>query len=279
MTRSSATKFQSVDDEEAAFSHAWGSGGARVEVGGKVFVVITEEQLRVERKRAREGGLSTGMKAGRREGRAAQVKTEERRSLKRQDVRQDRAARVAERSVLAEASESRKAPVSLVRSLKSYLKAHPEQLEQVTLAVIHRARQGDARMIEMIFNRIDGAVIQKQQTDQVVHVKRYGFADPGSTGPVLDVAGGPVVDDVEIEGPVEDSEVAAPALALDEALDEHGELVWAPKVVPKRSAAAENRLERARESALAGGVSVEAEATVDGLSDTDLQNILGDLET
>ena len=272
-----ATVFKSVEDEEEAFNHAWGSGGARVEGGGKVFLVLTEDQFRVERDLARDGGLSTGMKAGRRDGRAAQLKVDERRSAKREEERQARAVRVTERAAVAAAGEKRKAPVSLVRSLKSYLKAHPEQLEQVTLAVIHRARQGDPRMIEMIFNRIDGAVVQKQQTDQVVHVKRYGFADPGSRGPVLDVEGGPPVVDVEVIGDVEEPEEVLPALALDEALDEHGELVWAPKTLTKRQSAEAKKLDRERRVLESEGVSVEAEASVSGMSDDDLRGILGDM--
>lgn len=271
-------------------------GGVAFFVDGEEFLLMSRAVLREEREDARQGGVCTGKKSGRREGRAAQLKTEERRRARREEDRQVRALKATERASLVADTERRRGPVSLVASLKRYLKAHPEQLEQVTLAVIHRARQGDPRMIEMIFNRMDGAVVQKQQMDSVVHVKRYGFVDPGVEARVLDVEGVPlgmvssVVDGLggtgetigftgSLEGVesqvVPDGDV--PLLGLDESLDEHGELVWAPKTLTKRQSAEALKVERERRSIESAGVSVEAGAAVEGLSDDELRGVLSDL--
>ena len=67
---------------------------------------------------------------------------------------------------------------SLQRALNMYLDANPECLEQIVMGMVHRARMGDARVLAMLWDRIDGAVVKKTANEVDVHIKRYGFAEP-----------------------------------------------------------------------------------------------------
>ena len=68
--------------------------------------------------------------------------------------------------------------ISLQTALNKYLDENPEYLEQIVMGMVHRARMGDHKVLEMLWDRIDGAVVKKQSIESEVHVKRYGFAEP-----------------------------------------------------------------------------------------------------
>ena len=67
---------------------------------------------------------------------------------------------------------------SLQRALNQYLDENPDCLEQIVMGMVHRARMGDARVLAMLWDRIDGAVVKKTTNEVDVHIKRYGFAEP-----------------------------------------------------------------------------------------------------
>lgn len=67
---------------------------------------------------------------------------------------------------------------SLQRALNMYLDENPDCLEQIVMGMVHRARMGDARVLAMLWDRIDGAVVKKTTNEVDVHIKRYGFAEP-----------------------------------------------------------------------------------------------------
>jgi len=67
---------------------------------------------------------------------------------------------------------------SLQRALNLYLDENPECLEQIVMGMVHRARMGDAKVLSMLWDRIDGAVVKKTTNEVDVHIKRYGFAEP-----------------------------------------------------------------------------------------------------
>ena len=67
---------------------------------------------------------------------------------------------------------------SLMTALKRYLADNPEYLEQIVMGMVHKARMGDHKVLEMLWDRIDGAVVKKAQIETEHHVKRYGFAEP-----------------------------------------------------------------------------------------------------
>jgi len=67
---------------------------------------------------------------------------------------------------------------SLITALKRYLADNPEYLEQIVMGMVHKARMGDHKVLEMIWDRIDGAVVKKAQIETEHHVKRYGFSEP-----------------------------------------------------------------------------------------------------
>ncbi len=67
---------------------------------------------------------------------------------------------------------------SLVRSLKAYLKKNPEYMEQIVMGMVHKARMGDHKILEMIIERLDGAVVKRAVIENEHHVKRYGFLEP-----------------------------------------------------------------------------------------------------
>ena len=67
---------------------------------------------------------------------------------------------------------------SLITALKRYLADNPEYLEQIVMGMVHKARMGDHKVLEMIWDRIDGAVVKKAQIETEHHVKRYGFIEP-----------------------------------------------------------------------------------------------------
>ena len=67
---------------------------------------------------------------------------------------------------------------SLMTALKRYLAENPEYLEQIVMGMVHKARMGDHKVLEMLWDRIDGAVVKKAQIETEHHVKRYGFAEP-----------------------------------------------------------------------------------------------------
>ncbi len=71
-----------------------------------------------------------------------------------------------------------KKKASLQAALNKYLDENPEYLEQIIMGMVHRARMGDHKVLEMLWDRIDGAVVKKQSIESEVHVKRYGFAEP-----------------------------------------------------------------------------------------------------
>ena len=71
-----------------------------------------------------------------------------------------------------------KKKASLQVALNKYLDENPEYLEQIIMGMVHRARMGDHKVLEMLWDRIDGAVVKKQSIESEVHVKRYGFAEP-----------------------------------------------------------------------------------------------------
>lgn len=280
--------------EEAFDAIMEGMSGVGIEVDGDELVLMTKEELDATKQRSRAGGVNTGRKQGRVEGRTAQKNRDGKARTRREATRDKKAVQSATKAAVVEAKEARRRPVSLVTALKRYLKAHPEHLEQVVLAVIHRARQGDARMIEMIFNRLDGSVVQKQQFEGITHIKRYGFADPGAEGPILDVEGGPrsvSLEMMKLAGPGGDSgaeiddEDSVPAVALDEVLDGQGELKWAPKTLTKRQSEATRRAlreakedrEKEVEESEERAVGPAGEKIVVGLSDDELRGILGDM--
>ena len=66
----------------------------------------------------------------------------------------------------------------LMTALKRYLADNPEYLEQIVMGMVHKARMGDHKVLEMLWDRIDGAVVKKAQIETEHHVKRYGFAEP-----------------------------------------------------------------------------------------------------
>ena len=69
--------------------------------------------------------------------------------------------------------------VSLVKALKDYVREHPEYMEHVVMGLIHKARQGDVKCAQLLFDRLDGAVVrQVESRSEVVHVKRLGFLEP-----------------------------------------------------------------------------------------------------
>ena len=279
-----------VETPEEAFEAVMeGMPGVGIEVDGDDLVLMTKEELEATKQRSRAGGVNTGRKQGRVEGRTAQKNRDGKARTRREETREEVAVKAAARADAVKAKEERRRPVSLVMALKRYLKLHPEHLDQVVLAVIHRARQGDPRMIEMIFNRIDGAVVQKQQVEAVTHVKRYGFLDPADQGPILDVEGGPVSVvlpgvGVGSAGAVEEESDEA-VVSLDDALDGQGELAWAPKTLTKRQSEATRRALRKakeeREEAVDESerevVGPSEEKAVVGLSDDELRGILGDM--
>jgi len=67
---------------------------------------------------------------------------------------------------------------SLGAALRRYLKENPEYLEQIIMGMVHKARMGDHKVLEMIWDRIDGAVVKKAVVETEHHIKRYGFAEP-----------------------------------------------------------------------------------------------------
>jgi len=67
---------------------------------------------------------------------------------------------------------------SLGAALKRYLRENPEYLEQIVMGMVHKARMGDHKILEMLWDRIDGAVVKKAVVETEHHVKRYGFAEP-----------------------------------------------------------------------------------------------------
>jgi len=71
-----------------------------------------------------------------------------------------------------------KRKASLQQALNKYLDENPEYLEQIVMGMVHRARMGDHKVLEMLWDRIDGAVVKKQSIETEVHVKRYGFLEP-----------------------------------------------------------------------------------------------------
>ena len=71
-----------------------------------------------------------------------------------------------------------KKKASLQTALYKYLDENPEYLEQIVMGMVHKARMGDHKVLEMLWDRVDGAVIKKQSIESEVHVKRYGFAEP-----------------------------------------------------------------------------------------------------
>ena len=69
--------------------------------------------------------------------------------------------------------------VSLVGALREYVAKHPEYMEHVVMGLIHKARQGDVKCAQLLFDRLDGAVVrQVESRSEVVHVKRLGFLEP-----------------------------------------------------------------------------------------------------
>jgi hypothetical protein len=69
--------------------------------------------------------------------------------------------------------------VSLVGALREYVAKHPEYMEHVVMGLIHKARQGDVKCAQLLFDRLDGAVVrQVESRSEVVHVKRLGFVEP-----------------------------------------------------------------------------------------------------
>ena len=69
--------------------------------------------------------------------------------------------------------------VSLTGALRAYVSKHPEYMEHVVMGLIHKARQGDVKCAQLLFDRLDGAVVrQVESRSEVVHVKRLGFAEP-----------------------------------------------------------------------------------------------------
>lgn len=60
---------------------------------------------------------------------------------------------------------------SLVRATRKYLQTHPGALEEIAKAMVYKAQEGDPAVLKMLFDRLDGAVVQKQLTADVV-VKR-----------------------------------------------------------------------------------------------------------
>jgi hypothetical protein len=87
------------------------------------------------------------------------------------------AMRELERNGLQLTRPGKRGP-SLITSLKRYLDENPEYLEQIVMGMVHKARMGDHKILEMIWDRIDGAVVKKAQIETEHHVKRYGFAEP-----------------------------------------------------------------------------------------------------
>ena len=87
------------------------------------------------------------------------------------------AAEVLERNGLRISDGGRKTP-SLQVALKRYLRENPEYLEQIIMGMVHKARMGDHRVLEMLFDRLDGAVVKKAVVETEHHIKRYGFAEP-----------------------------------------------------------------------------------------------------
>ena len=71
-----------------------------------------------------------------------------------------------------------KKKASLQAALNKYLDENPEYLEQIVMGMVHRARMGDHKVLEMLWDRIDGAVVKKAVVETEHHVKRYGFAEP-----------------------------------------------------------------------------------------------------
>ena len=85
--------------------------------------------------------------------------------------------------------------VSLTGALRAYVSKHPEYMEHVVMGLIHKARQGDVKCAQLLFDRLDGAVVrQVESRSEVVRVKRLGFAEPDYE--VLDAK----ARDPEIEG-------------------------------------------------------------------------------
>jgi hypothetical protein len=71
-----------------------------------------------------------------------------------------------------------KKKASLQAALYKYLDENPEYLEHIVMGMVHKARMGDVKILEMLWDRVDGAVVKKQSIESEVHVKRYGFAEP-----------------------------------------------------------------------------------------------------
>ena len=65
-----------------------------------------------------------------------------------------------------------------IRDRYKYLDENPEYLEHIVMGMVHKARMGDVKILEMLWDRVDGAVVKKQSIESEVHVKRYGFAEP-----------------------------------------------------------------------------------------------------
>jgi len=75
-------------------------------------------------------------------------------------------------------SKPGKKKASLQNALYKYLDENPEYLDQIVMGMVHKARMGDHKILEMLWDRVDGAVVKKQSIESEVHVKRYGFAEP-----------------------------------------------------------------------------------------------------
>ena len=88
------------------------------------------------------------------------------------------AAAALEKNGLSLTGGSGKRAPSLAVALKKYLRENPEYLEQIVMGMVHKARMGDHKVLEMLWDRIDGAVVKKAVVETEHHVKRYGFAEP-----------------------------------------------------------------------------------------------------
>ena len=88
------------------------------------------------------------------------------------------AAKLVKEGIFYTPAPAGKRTPSLVRSLKAYLKKNPEYLEQIVMGMVHKARMGDHKVLEMIMERLDGAVVKRAVVENEHHVKRYGFLEP-----------------------------------------------------------------------------------------------------
>ena len=87
------------------------------------------------------------------------------------------AAKLVKDGVFPSPAPAKRAP-SLGRSLKAYLRKNPEYLEQIVMGMVHKARMGDHKVLEMLWERLDGAVVKRAVVETEHHIKRYGFLEP-----------------------------------------------------------------------------------------------------